>query len=204
MITQKIDWSAQVETVIQTLAAIPGIGIWTTQYIALRALGEPDAFPASDLILRRVCGSADAALTTRALEKRSNAWRPWRGYAVMHLWDASRLVQHLSVRTRERITPLVKARRPLRDEIRLSAFDLDDAALRTIDLDQSATVHKQGKAAGESYCRGGTAAKGKSDPVAAEKEVNEQRNAGACDDIGDKRNHARAGTEKRDHRPSRL
>jgi AraC family transcriptional regulator of adaptative response / DNA-3-methyladenine glycosylase II len=61
----------------QLLLAMPGIGPWTADYIALRALGDPDAFPASDLVLRRVLG---------ANTQRSESWRPWRGYAAMHLW----------------------------------------------------------------------------------------------------------------------
>ena len=68
------------------LQALPGIGPWTAQYIALRALGEPDAFPAGDLILRRMAGDC----TARALEERSRNWRPWRAYAVMLLWQAAR------------------------------------------------------------------------------------------------------------------
>jgi AraC family transcriptional regulator of adaptative response / DNA-3-methyladenine glycosylase II len=70
------------------LLAIPGIGPWTVEYIALRGLGDPDAFPAEDLILRRMAGNG-AALTTAVLRKRSEAWRPWRAYVVMHLWRAA-------------------------------------------------------------------------------------------------------------------
>jgi AraC family transcriptional regulator of adaptative response / DNA-3-methyladenine glycosylase II len=65
---------------------VPGIGPWTAQYIALRALGHPDAFPSGDLVLRRVASTSEAALSTSELEKRAQAWRPWRGYAVMQLW----------------------------------------------------------------------------------------------------------------------
>ena len=57
--------------------------------VALRALGEPDAFLAADLVLRRVASSTDAPLSARALEARAEAWRPWRGYAVLHLWRAA-------------------------------------------------------------------------------------------------------------------
>lgn len=66
--------------------ALPGIGPWTAQYIAMRALGHPDAFPAEDLVLRRVAAGGDAALTTKALSMRAEAWRPWRAYAVIQLW----------------------------------------------------------------------------------------------------------------------
>jgi len=69
------------------LREIPGIGDWTAQYIAMRALGEPDAFPAGDLELQRAVELQNAG----ALERRSEPWRPWRAYAAMYLW-ASRTV----------------------------------------------------------------------------------------------------------------
>jgi AraC family transcriptional regulator of adaptative response / DNA-3-methyladenine glycosylase II len=64
------------------LAELPGIGPWTAAYVAMRALAWPDAFPAGDLVVRR----ALAAPTARAAERRAERWRPWRAYAVMHLW----------------------------------------------------------------------------------------------------------------------
>ena len=67
------------------LRAVPGIGAWTAEYIAMRAFGEPDAFPSGDLVLRRTTG----ARTARELERRSQAWRPWRAYAVMLLWGSA-------------------------------------------------------------------------------------------------------------------
>ena len=70
------------------LVALPGIGPWTAHYIAMRALAQPDAFPAADLILRRSAGQG-RTLSTRELEAMSGAWRPWRAYAVMLLWRAS-------------------------------------------------------------------------------------------------------------------
>jgi AraC family transcriptional regulator of adaptative response / DNA-3-methyladenine glycosylase II len=68
-----------------SLVALPGIGPWTAHYVAMRALGQPDAFPAADLILRRAAGQGEM-LSTRATETMSEAWRPWRAYAVMLLW----------------------------------------------------------------------------------------------------------------------
>jgi AraC family transcriptional regulator, regulatory protein of adaptative response / DNA-3-methyladenine glycosylase II len=65
------------------LCEIPGIGKWTAQYIAMRALGEPDAFPSSDLGLMR----AVELQNSRDLEVRAEAWRPWRAYAAMYLWS---------------------------------------------------------------------------------------------------------------------
>jgi AraC family transcriptional regulator of adaptative response / DNA-3-methyladenine glycosylase II len=70
-------------TTVSTLRELPGIGDWTAEYIAMRALGEPDAFPSGDLVLRRMAGD----LSARELERRSEAWRPWRAYAVMLLWQ---------------------------------------------------------------------------------------------------------------------
>jgi AraC family transcriptional regulator of adaptative response / DNA-3-methyladenine glycosylase II len=69
--------------------ALPGIGAWTAHYIALRAHGAPDAFPAADLILRRAAMPNGAPLTERAMLARAAAWQPWRAYAVMHLSRAS-------------------------------------------------------------------------------------------------------------------
>jgi AraC family transcriptional regulator of adaptative response / DNA-3-methyladenine glycosylase II len=65
------------------LCEIPGIGNWTAQYIAMRALGEPDAFPTTDLGLLR----ALQITSPRELERRAEAWRPWRAYAAVHLWN---------------------------------------------------------------------------------------------------------------------
>ena len=67
------------------LCKIPGIGDWTAQYIAMRALGEPDAFPASDLGLLRSLSLESA----RDVENRAEAWRPWRAYAAMYLWNVA-------------------------------------------------------------------------------------------------------------------
>lgn len=72
------------------LRALPGIGEWTAQYIALRALREPDAFPASDVGLLRAMAAVDGTRPTpAALLHRAEAWRPWRAYAAQHLWTAS-------------------------------------------------------------------------------------------------------------------
>jgi AraC family transcriptional regulator of adaptative response / DNA-3-methyladenine glycosylase II len=71
-----------VDATIRALTALPGVGAWTAHYIAMRALGWPDAFLADDLIVRRALGNPRPA---QALA-RSEAWRPWRAYAVLHLW----------------------------------------------------------------------------------------------------------------------
>jgi AraC family transcriptional regulator of adaptative response / DNA-3-methyladenine glycosylase II len=84
-----VDFGAPAEEVAAALVALPGVGPWTAQYVALRALGEPDAFLAGDLVLRRMASPNGALLTPRALEERAERWRPWRGYATLHLWRAA-------------------------------------------------------------------------------------------------------------------
>ena len=73
---------ADVRMLMRRLVELRGIGPWTAEYIGMRALHWPDAFPASDLVLRRAAGG----LTTAQLTRRAEAWRPWRSYAAMHLW----------------------------------------------------------------------------------------------------------------------
>lgn len=70
------------EIIIQRLLALPGIGPWTANYIAMRALRWPDAFPKEDIAIRNNLGS----VTPASAEARSQPWRPWRSYAVMHIW----------------------------------------------------------------------------------------------------------------------
>jgi AraC family transcriptional regulator of adaptative response / DNA-3-methyladenine glycosylase II len=74
-----------VEDTVKKLLALPGIGPWTAHYVAMRALRWPDAFLAGDLVVLRAMGETQPA---RALAK-SEAWRPWRAYAVLHLWRKS-------------------------------------------------------------------------------------------------------------------
>ncbi|MGB8543633.1 MAG: AlkA N-terminal domain-containing protein [Candidatus Acidiferrales bacterium] len=73
----------ETDAFLARLCEISGIGTWTAQYVAMRALGEPDAFPAGDLGL--LC--ALNLTSSRELERRSEAWRPWRAYATMYLWN---------------------------------------------------------------------------------------------------------------------
>ncbi|MCB1998678.1 MAG: adenosine deaminase, partial [Rhodoferax sp.] len=78
---------APLQGTLDALRALPGVGEWTAQLIALRVLAWPDAFPATDIgllnALQPVLGGRDAAAATRLAE----AWRPWRGYAVIALWQ---------------------------------------------------------------------------------------------------------------------
>ena len=71
------------DTFLTRLVEIPGIGKWTAQYVAMRALAEPDAFPSGDLGLLRALGLK----TSHELERRAETWRPWRAYATMYLWS---------------------------------------------------------------------------------------------------------------------
>ena len=77
---------ADPDEVARTLTRIAGIGPWTAQYIAMRALGEPDAFPASDLGLRRALSSGRRLMSSTDLARHAERWRPWRAYAAMLLW----------------------------------------------------------------------------------------------------------------------
>jgi AraC family transcriptional regulator of adaptative response / DNA-3-methyladenine glycosylase II len=88
VIKGKLDFTAATDVVCATLAAVPGFSDSLAQYVALRGLGEPDAFPASDLLLRRMASRRRLVLPVSELEARAEAWRPWRGYAAMHLWRA--------------------------------------------------------------------------------------------------------------------
>jgi DNA-3-methyladenine glycosylase II len=70
------------------LLALPGIGPWTVEYVAMRAWRDPDAWPEWDLVLMQSIAARDPALTRPAAQRaRTEAWRPWRAYAAMHLWN---------------------------------------------------------------------------------------------------------------------
>lgn len=81
----KLEAGAHPEETIARLAAIAGIGQWTAHYIAMRALRWTDAFPKTDLVLRKNLGGVSA----REAEEMSLAWRPWRSYAVLHIWNSA-------------------------------------------------------------------------------------------------------------------
>jgi AraC family transcriptional regulator of adaptative response / DNA-3-methyladenine glycosylase II len=69
------------------LTALPGIGPWTAQYVAMRGFGEPDAFPAADLGLLKAARALGIADTPRELARHAERWRPWRSYAAQALWN---------------------------------------------------------------------------------------------------------------------
>jgi AraC family transcriptional regulator of adaptative response / DNA-3-methyladenine glycosylase II len=79
-----LDRSAALEPTLNALRALPGVGEWTVQVIAMRALAWPDAFPSTDIALLKALHTRD----TRAAERQSAAWKPWRANAVMRLWQS--------------------------------------------------------------------------------------------------------------------
>jgi AraC family transcriptional regulator of adaptative response / DNA-3-methyladenine glycosylase II len=84
-----VDFGASTERVLASLSKVRGIGPSTAEYIALRALGEPDAFPAGDPDLRELAGLQNRSLSVLELQARAESWRPWRGYAAFQLWSAA-------------------------------------------------------------------------------------------------------------------
>jgi AraC family transcriptional regulator, regulatory protein of adaptative response / DNA-3-methyladenine glycosylase II len=78
-----LDGSATPEVIREQMRSIAGIGEWTAEYVAMRALGDPDAFPSADLVLLRAAGTP----TARDLRNIAERWRPWRAYAALHLWQ---------------------------------------------------------------------------------------------------------------------
>ncbi len=80
---------ARLDDAVAKLSALPGVGEWTAQYVAMRALREPDAFPAGDLGVRRALAGRDGApMRERDAVARAEPWRPWRAYAVLALWGS--------------------------------------------------------------------------------------------------------------------
>ncbi len=90
-----LDGNADVPATVAALKALPGIGDWTAQYIAMRALRWPDAFPAGDVALQKALGVA----SEREAERASQVWKPWRSYAVVRAW-------HQGAAPSDHITPL--------------------------------------------------------------------------------------------------
>jgi AraC family transcriptional regulator of adaptative response / DNA-3-methyladenine glycosylase II len=80
-----LDPGASLDESVRRLTEVAGIGPWTAHYIAMRALGEPDAFPHGDLGLRRAAGKQEP-VSAEELRQRAESWRPWRAYAAVLLW----------------------------------------------------------------------------------------------------------------------
>jgi AraC family transcriptional regulator of adaptative response / DNA-3-methyladenine glycosylase II len=81
-----LDAGADIPATLQQLLALPGIGDWTAQYIAMRALRWPDAFPAGDVALHKALGVMGKPRPAQAALAASQAWKPWRAYAVVRAW----------------------------------------------------------------------------------------------------------------------
>ncbi len=80
----RLEPGVDIQSTIERLKQLPGIGDWTAQYIAMRALHWPDAFPYSDLGLRKALGET----SSKRILKIAESWRPWRAYALVHLWNS--------------------------------------------------------------------------------------------------------------------
>ncbi len=87
----RIDFRADqaLDAFVAQWTALPGIGDWTAHYLAMRGLAHADAFPAGDIVLRKAVARDGAPIASARLEAMSQAWRPYRAYAVMHLWRST-------------------------------------------------------------------------------------------------------------------
>ena len=96
--TLDLDSHAAPEHTIPALVALPGIGPWTAQYIAMRALRWPDAWPVGDVALTQALGLPDhrSAAAHWAAQQRSLRWQPWRSYAVIRAWSGAHVAQEPS------------------------------------------------------------------------------------------------------------
>ena len=83
-----IDAGADRDELRAALVALPGIGPWTAEYVLMRGVGDPDAFLPTDLGVRKGAEALGLESDARALTTHAERWRPWRSYAVMHLWAA--------------------------------------------------------------------------------------------------------------------
>jgi AraC family transcriptional regulator of adaptative response / DNA-3-methyladenine glycosylase II len=84
--TVVLDGSRGLDETVTSLTALPGIGMWTAHYVAMRALAEPDAFPVGDHGLRKALSENGRRASDAALVRSAEAWRPFRAYAALHLW----------------------------------------------------------------------------------------------------------------------
>ena len=104
-----LDRDADRERTVARLQQIPGVGPWTAAYIAMRALGDPDAFPATDLGLRHAFEQNGLPIDAKSVVQHAEQWRPWRAYAVHHLWaylpPVQPTKQHSNGRTQELVHP---------------------------------------------------------------------------------------------------
>ncbi len=95
------------------LAALPGLGPWSIETIAMRGLGDPDAFPAGDLGVRIAARRLGLPVTPAALTSRASPWRPWRAYAVQYLWaTGDHAINRIPAGDPARQRPTARARNP--------------------------------------------------------------------------------------------
>jgi AraC family transcriptional regulator of adaptative response / DNA-3-methyladenine glycosylase II len=93
---------ANLDDAVRALVALPGIGAWTAQYVAMRELREPDAFPASDVALLRAASNClGRPVTPEDLLRLAEGWRPWRAYAAAHLWASLQLAPTVGLRNQK-------------------------------------------------------------------------------------------------------
>jgi AraC family transcriptional regulator, regulatory protein of adaptative response / DNA-3-methyladenine glycosylase II len=83
-----LDTGTEAKASVDGLLSVPGIGPWTASYVAMRALGDPDAYPTGDAGLRRALARRGHAADRTAEGRLAESWRPWRSYAVVHLWQS--------------------------------------------------------------------------------------------------------------------
>jgi AraC family transcriptional regulator of adaptative response / DNA-3-methyladenine glycosylase II len=87
--TLMVRTAANLEETVAQLTELPGIGPWTAHYIAMRGLGEPDAFPTGDLgLIHAWAALKRGTVTAKQLDRAAESWRPWRAYAALHLWTS--------------------------------------------------------------------------------------------------------------------
>jgi AraC family transcriptional regulator, regulatory protein of adaptative response / DNA-3-methyladenine glycosylase II len=91
LLDERVDFRADrpLAEFVERWTAIPGIGPWTAHYLAIRAMGHPDAFPSHDLVLQQALGTRGRRATARELDEMAEAWRPWRAYATLHVWHGA-------------------------------------------------------------------------------------------------------------------
>jgi len=119
----RLDAGAEPRAAVAGLLEVPGIGPWTATYVAMRALGDPDAYPPGDAGLRRALELRGLPADRAAEERISAAWRPWRSYATIHLWSSlgdEPLSAARSARSRSR-SPSRSGKRPASSSGRAAA-----------------------------------------------------------------------------------
>jgi AraC family transcriptional regulator, regulatory protein of adaptative response / DNA-3-methyladenine glycosylase II len=110
------DAARDLDQAVARLVKLPGIGVWSAQYIAMRALSHSDAFPAADIGLQRAMAENGVRPSAKALLARAESWRPWRSYAVLHLWTADAAHERAKIALTAGDRPEQTARRPVRKQ----------------------------------------------------------------------------------------